>query len=161
MTISSRMGMTAALVAMLLTPLAYAGGIQSEKEAVSLAESAMKKIVADDIEGATEFLRPYASMDWGELNAMTKHVAETYRTRPAGFGDPLGYAYATRESVSDTVLRVTFIEKFKRKPLLWEFYFYKPEQNWLLWGLTFNASEARMFNLAPIPVPQASQPAAR
>jgi len=161
MTISCRIGMVSALVAMLFAPFAHAGGVQSEKEAIMLAESAMKKIVADDVEGATELLRPHASIDWGELNALTKHVAETYRTRPAGFGDPLGYAYATRESVGDSVLRVTFIEKFKRKPLLWEFYFYKPEQNWLLLGFTFNASEARMFNLAPLPPPQASSPAVR
>ena len=161
MTISCRMGVMPALAAMLLAPLAYAGGVQSEKEAVALAESAMKKIVADNVEGATEILRPYASMDWGEFNAMSRHVAETYRTRPAGFGDPQGYAYVAREPLGDTVLRVTFIEKFKRKPLLWEFYFYKPDQNWFLWGYAFNASEARMFNLAPLPAPQASPPAAQ
>lgn len=161
MKVCYRMGIVFALAIQLFSSQVFAGGVRSEKEAIALAESAMKKIVVDDVEGATEILRPHASIDWGELNALTKHVSESYRARPAGFGDPLGYVYVKHESLGDTVLRVTFIEKFKRKPLQWEFFFYKPAQDWLLMGFVFSASDMRMFNLAPTTPPQTSQPPSR
>jgi len=144
------------LMAMFCVVTAFASGTGSEKEAIALADDAMKKIVADDIDGAIDLLRPHTSLDWGEYNALSKRTAEMYRTRPAGFGDPLGYVYIKHESMSDTLLRVTFIEKCKRKPLQWDFFFYKPGQDWLLSGLTFNAAEVTMFSITLPPPPHST-----
>lgn len=134
------------LVTILFAPYAFATDLRSDNDAVVVADNAMKKIAVDDIEGAIETLRPYAGIEFGELNVLTKSLSVIYKSRPGGFGDPLGYKYIAQESLGDTVLRVTFIQKFKHKPLLWNFYFYKPERDWLFWTVSFKGAAQVMFD---------------
>lgn len=140
-------GLVIALMTVFMESKAFASGVHSSNDAISLAENAMKKIVVDDVEGALELLRPYSSVEWGEFNALAKSVADTYRTRPGGFGDSLGYTLLSTESVGDTLLRISFLQKFKRRPLQWDFYFYKPEQDWLIWTFQFRGAALVMFDL--------------
>jgi hypothetical protein len=154
-----RLGIVVTSATLLFATSAFAAGALSE-EAVALADSAMKKIVLDDLEGAIEMLRLHSSIEWGELNIGTKRVVDAFRARPGGFGEPLGDAYVTQESFGETVLRVTFIQKFKRKPLRWDFFFCKPEQEWLYWSVRFAAAPETMFNLVPLPaIPTSPRPA--
>ena len=142
-----RVGSLVTLAMLLSVTSAWSAGLRTEKDAVGLAETAMKRIVLDDIEGAIDILRPYASIEWGEFNIGMKRIADAFGARPGGFGEPLGYADVKEEALGGTLLHVTFIEQFRRKPLTWDFFFYKPEQDWLFWSVRFTAAPALMFNL--------------
>ncbi|MHA2938205.1 hypothetical protein ACXJY6_07885 [Vibrio sp. RC27] len=48
------------------------------------------------------------------------------------YGEYLGSEIISVEELSPSLIRISALEKRLRHPLTWEFYFYKPEDNWLL-----------------------------
>ena len=51
---------------------------------------------------------------------------------PALFGAYLGMELVHEEQISPSVMRVVAIEKREIHPIIWEFYFYKPKENWVI-----------------------------
>ncbi len=50
----------------------------------------------------------------------------------ATLGSPLGYEFVKEQRYGDSMVRVVYILKYDKGPVIWEFYFYKPKSEWIL-----------------------------
>ncbi len=98
---------------------------------------------------ATEFMEAILGEGWkdapGRLlkgsnieaenpQAASKIVALLEAQR-AKFGEPLGYELARKEEIGTSVIYLYFILKFEAKPVVWEFFYYRPAEQWTLINL--------------------------
>lgn len=56
----------------------------------------------------------------------------------AALGSPLGFEFVKEQRYGDSVIRVVYILKYDKGPIMWEFYFYKPKSDWILINMEFN-----------------------
>ncbi len=54
------------------------------------------------------------------------------------YGKVLGYEVVHNEQLSNSLARLVYILKLERHPTIWEFYFYKPGDQWVLINVKFN-----------------------
>jgi hypothetical protein len=50
----------------------------------------------------------------------------------ATLGTPLGYEFVKEQRYGDSIVRVVYILKYDKGPVIWDFYFYKPKSDWIL-----------------------------
>lgn len=98
---------------------------------------------------ATEFLEAILGEGWkdapGRLLKGSKIESENpeagskivalLEAQRAKLGDPLGYELARREEIGTSVIYLYFILKFADKPVIWEFFYYRPAEQWTLINL--------------------------
>lgn len=53
-------------------------------------------------------------------------------------GDIIGFEKVREEEFGTSVVRLVYISKAERSPIIWEFYFYKPKSDWFLANIMFN-----------------------
>lgn len=53
------------------------------------------------------------------------------------YGNPVGQELVFREPLGESVLRLVYLQKFERLPLVWEFYFYRTRSRWILINIQF------------------------
>lgn len=56
------------------------------------------------------------------------------------FGGYIGHENVQYEELSPSLVRVVEIAKHERHPIVWEFYFYKPKNKWIVAETTFKDS---------------------
>lgn len=53
------------------------------------------------------------------------------------YGGVLGFEKVEEEVFGDSLVRLTYLQKFERHPLVWEFFFYRPKDGWVLSNIQF------------------------
>jgi hypothetical protein len=53
------------------------------------------------------------------------------------YGSPLGFEKIHEEDLSPSLKRLVYLQKFEQYPVVWEFYFYKPKDTWIINTLNF------------------------
>ncbi len=54
------------------------------------------------------------------------------------YGDVLGYEKIAERAFGTSVVRLVYIMKTEKAPMVWVFNFYKPEEKWFLGNVEFN-----------------------
>ncbi len=54
------------------------------------------------------------------------------------YGKILGHEKIREERIGKSIVRLVYILKSEQAPTTWEFYFYKPKNNWFLSNVIFN-----------------------
>ena len=54
------------------------------------------------------------------------------------YGKILAYENIRMEKFGESIIRLVYVLKSETGPTIWEFYFYKPSNNWFLVKITFN-----------------------
>jgi len=54
------------------------------------------------------------------------------------YGKIVGLEKIREERIGESIIRLAYILKLETAPTIWEFYFYKPGDNWFLANITFN-----------------------
>lgn len=54
------------------------------------------------------------------------------------FGAILDYEKIREENIGSSLVRFVYILKHEKAPTIWQFYFYRPKDNWFLVNVTFN-----------------------
>ncbi|MCK5237411.1 MAG: hypothetical protein KAR06_10530 [Deltaproteobacteria bacterium] len=54
------------------------------------------------------------------------------------FGKVIGYELIHEESYGSSFVELVYIMKLEDAPIFWKFYFYKPNKEWFVTGVTFN-----------------------
>jgi hypothetical protein len=54
------------------------------------------------------------------------------------YGKALGYELAIEKTFGTSVVRLVYILKMKKHPVVWEFFFYRPKDAWFLANFDIN-----------------------
>jgi hypothetical protein len=54
------------------------------------------------------------------------------------YGKSIGFELHNEKTFGDSIVRLTYIQRFEKHPLVWRFWFYRPAGNWYLDNVVFN-----------------------
>ena len=120
---------------------------QSKDQTKQLSDRFMTAIVALDVQGGFKILKPYfrtaSEEDFAKLQVQTINQLDAYAER---FGFPVGSEMVKEETISDFLIRYTYIEKYAANILRWTFTFYKPKDQWIFQSLAWDENIQAVFD---------------
>ena len=124
---------------------AAAEGLRSAGEIRSTLRVALVQAQGDHMAEFFAAIKPFWLIsDDGYASAMAKTTAARVDVQKK-LGKSLGMEEIKVELVSDTVMKVVYLEKFQRSCLIWNFFFYKPETEWVLTTFEWDESIRSLF----------------
>ena len=106
-------------------------------EPTAQAESLLTSIVKNDIDEGFNHLFSGTELIKVKPQALDLLKAQT-KTVVALFGQPIGFEKVTEKLHGKSVVRLVYLLKTEKHPLVWEFYFYKLKDQWIASQVTFN-----------------------
>lgn len=107
----------------------------------------MAKLKADDLVGFFVILETDPIATVTKPNEGMKQTLKLQRDEFAKHqGRPIGDVELVRtETIGKSFLRLTYLDKFERHAMLWQFVFYRNADGWKLQGLTWNFNSTVLF----------------
>jgi hypothetical protein len=120
--------------------------------AIVLVASSQLSQAKEPIEFSTEFFKmveagkiseAYDQLFSGSQIPAQKPQAVDLLKRQTSSGLPLyggivGLEKIREERIGNSIIRLVYVLKLELAPTVWEFYFYKPKENWFLANVIFN-----------------------
>ena len=96
-----------------------------------------KTVVSGNISGAYDKLFIGSSIPKDKPQAVSLLKQQTSSGLPL-YGRLLGYEKISEEMHGASIVRYVYVLKSEKAPTVWEFFFYKPENEWFLANVIFN-----------------------
>ncbi len=97
------------------------------------------------MEAGVQLTRPYLIIPEHEFLGMLDQMKMQGPAITQRFGKTLSIELAVIEEVGDSLMLVMYLQKFEKHVLRWKFYYYKPDQEWVLNTFTFDDQIFAMF----------------
>ena len=135
-----------ALVFLVFVSLSSNAATLADKEAAKeLAKKVMSQIAKGNMEAGIKLTQPYLIVPEHEFHAMLDQMKMQGPAITQRFGRTLDVEVAAVEEVGKSLMLVMYIQKFERHLLRWKFYFYKPQEEWVLNTFLFDDQIYSMF----------------
>lgn len=121
-------------------PSAPPAVLHTDEHVRLLANHVMRAIGQTDVHAAYSAMLPHTVLSSAELNrlfqdATKQRASEAFVQR---YGQTLGFEFVTSTQPSESLMRLSYIERSERQPIPWTFYFYRRKSVWVLsdfsWG---------------------------
>lgn len=126
-------------VIFLFCSVSNADMLKDKEAAKDLALSVMKHIGKGNVESGLKLMKPYLIIPDHEFEG----ALNTFRMQAPAieqrFGKTLGMEFSHIQEVGESLMLVMYIQKFENHMMRWKFYFYKPNDSWVL--NTFNTDD--------------------
>ncbi|MFK8067486.1 MAG: hypothetical protein AB8D52_04505 [Gammaproteobacteria bacterium] len=124
----------------------HAIGFGSIAEAEEKLEQVMEYMNKLEIEKGFSALKPYWPLPDEEIDSVVYQTKQQLPVIRERFGQPLGHEKACIQSIADSWKRISYLQKFEKHTLLWNVVLYKPENEWVLNGFSFDDSWQKLFS---------------
>lgn len=104
--------------------------IHNEDQARALADQALELVVAGDFDSAFGVLKPHWPLPQSEIDMLVMQTVKQRGMAESRFGKSLGYELVKSERISESLLRLTYLEIVENTPIRWRFLFYRPDDVW-------------------------------
>ena len=125
-------------VVLMAAGLSFGDTVPDENAAKGLTDKIMAKAGAGDTSGAFEMIKSYAAISAVEIDGIilqSKRSMDQFRPR---YGTPIGFEFIDSKKSGSSLLRLRYIQKNTRYPLIWIFDFYKAKDGWVLNAFNWN-----------------------
>lgn len=136
-----------ALIALLLawSPLSLADTFPTTAAARSFTDKIMAKVAAGEIEAGVKMMKQYSAIPAAEFDAMVGQLALQIPVINQRFGKPIGSEFISEAKVGQSFVRLTYLSKYERHAMKWDFYLYKSPQGWIINTFNFDDKIQDMF----------------
>lgn len=126
--------------------LSYADTLKDKKAAKELTKSVMELVGKGEQEKGLKLIKPYLIIPEHEFDGLLNSLRMQAPAIEQRFGKVLGAEFFKVEEVGESLMLVMYVQKFEKHIMRWNFYFYKPNETWVL--NTFNTDDKiqLMFN---------------
>ncbi len=129
----------ALLVSLLFSVQVHASELASIEEAKLLAKNVMALVGKGDSNKGLQLCKPYLIIPESEFDVMLNNLKMQQPMMEQRFGKTLGVENISEKFVGNSFMRITYVQKFEKHAMRWNFYFYKPKNGWVL--DTFNTDD--------------------
>ncbi len=141
---------TIVLVLAILSGTSLFAAVQAEtlaspEEARALTDRVMRQVSSGDIVGGLATLKPYAAVPEAEMDALIGQAALQVPFVSMRFGETKGVEFICEERVGESLLQIVQLQKYEKSPMVWTFFFYKPDERWLITAFYFHDNAAELF----------------
>ena len=115
---------------------ANAATLKDKNAAKALASSVMNKVAQGKTLEGVDLVKDYLIVPLPEFETLKNQISMQTPMIEQRFGKTIKVELASVEEVGESLMLVIYIQKFEKHLLRWKFYFYKPNDEWVL--NTFN-----------------------
>lgn len=126
------------LLLTIISTQSYAATFASIDEAEKKLAQAMGHMDKLEVEKGFTTLKSYWPLPGEEIDSVIYQTKQQLPMIKERFGQPLGSEKACVQSIGDSWVRVTYLQKFEKHTLLWKAEFYKPKNEWVLNTFAFH-----------------------
>ena len=127
------------LVVMLtLAGTARADTLESVDDVRALVQRAMDHVLEGNAFILFNLLKPYYPFGDDELTDLMLKTVEQRKSFLERYGKTVGIVLVDERMVAETILRITYLEKFERHIIRWVFTFYRPDDRWIVNSILWN-----------------------
>ena len=138
----------ALLVAMCLVASFYARaaeGLPGPKEARAFADQVMAKVAIGQLDAAIAEMKRYTIVPEAEIDASLGQFKLQLPVIAQRFGSTIGSEFVREDKVGESLLRITYLQRFDRHAMKWFFYFYRGSNGWVLNTFRFDDNVLSLF----------------
>jgi hypothetical protein len=133
------------LLALVVSTVSSADTLKDKDEAKELAHSVMVLIgKGKTVEGLT-LTKPYLIIPSHEFEGVLSSLKMQQPIMDQRFGKTIGMELSHIKEVGDSLMLISYIQKFEKHVMSWRFYFYKPNNRWVLNTFRTDDNIALMF----------------
>ncbi len=123
--------------ALVLAAFIFSAHVALAKEPREFTEVFFKMVLAGQISNAYDQLFAGSPITTQKPQAINALKRQTSTVLPL-YGRILGFEKIKEEEIGKSIMRLLYVLKLEMMPTVWEFYFYKPADNWYLVNVKFN-----------------------
>ncbi len=128
-------------VILLMIPFcAIAEGSSSPKD---MANEFLGSVIEGDISNAYDRLLEGSEIPVDKPQDVKALKQQTESGLPL-YGKPLGYELVREQRFGNSVVRLLYLLKSEKGPIVWDFYFYKPMDSWVLASVDYSVQLQRL-----------------
>jgi hypothetical protein len=117
--------------------LVISAHVSHAKEPSEFTEEFFKMVMAGKIPEAYDQLFVGSQIPTQKPQAVDMLKRQTSSGLPL-YGSIVGLEKIREERIGKSIIRLVYVLKLELAPTTWEFYFYKPKENWFLGNVIFN-----------------------
>ena len=103
----------------------------------ALAEQMMSHYIKKEFTEGMAVAKPHWPLPQVELDNLIKTIETQWPIVDKRFGNAVGYELAQKQKIGDSFIRYYYLHKFNNHAIYWKITFYKPENNWVVNGVSF------------------------
>jgi len=126
-------------LAVMFCNLSYADTLKDKESALNLAKNVMELVGTGEVEAGVKLIKPYLIIPDHEFEGVLESLRLQMPAIEKRFGKTVGMEFSQVQEVGESLMLVMYIQKFEKHVMRWKFYFYKPEDTWVL--NTFNTDD--------------------
>lgn len=120
-------------IAILLMSLTTLADTLKDKDAAkALVKSVMDSVEKKQPVEALGLIKPYLITPSSEFEVMSEQMKLQLPMIEQRFGKTLGVEFIGSDEVGESLMLISYIQKFEKHFMCWRFYFYKPSKEWVL-----------------------------
>ena len=136
---------TLALLLLCIPYVALSGGIPSIVDARAIADNAMESFGREEFDPGYEGLKPYWPLPVAEIDNLINQTLTQWPLVQQRFGKSLGTEFVKEEKGGESFVRFTYLQKFEKHAIRWLFIFYRPKNEWVINGVTYDDQVSQLF----------------
>lgn len=113
-------------------------GFAGKEEVKAYCETVMNMLMKGKTKEAFDLLGAEWSFDEAEIGKARDQSEREQAVLKERFGQAVGIQLVKEEEVAGVGLRYTYIIRYEKAPIRWQFIFYKPKDRWLLNGFKWD-----------------------
>jgi len=110
----------------------HAAQLSSVDEAKKLASDVMNEVGKGNSSKGLELFKPFLIIPESEFNVMLESLQMQQPMIDQRFGRTIGVELINEEMVGKSFMKVVYAQKFEKHAMRWIFYFYRPNNGWVL-----------------------------
>ena len=122
------------------------GSLGSKEECKTLCDEVMAALAGSAIREAFQKVGPHWAFGPGELSEFQIKTTQQMTAATPRYGKPIGYEFIRQAAVGESLVRLTYLQKFERYLCRWTFTFYKPRDRWLLTDFKWDSQTQALFD---------------
>mgnify|MGYP006183384685 CR=1 FL=1 len=130
----------------LLCSATNADTLKDKNAAKDLVSSIMSHVGKGDVETGLKLAKPYLSIPEHEFEGVVNSFRMQAPAIEQRFGKTLGSEFSHIQEVGTSLMLIMYIQKFETHVMRWKFYFYKPNESWILNTFNFDDKINLMFD---------------
>jgi hypothetical protein len=120
-------------------------GFTGREKAKSYCETVMNLLMKGKNQEAFDLLKAEWLYDPADVQKAREQNEREQAVLIERFGQPVGIQLVKEEEVAGVGLKYTYLIRYEKTPIRWQFVFYKPKDRWLLNGFKWDSSFEALF----------------
>ena len=120
-----------------MTGVTHAKELKNQIDTKTLVDKMVSHFIKKEFTEGMALAKPHWPLPEVELENLIKTIEKQWPIVDQRFGQAVGQEMVSKQKIGDSFLRYYYLHKFKNHAIYWEITFYKPEDNWVVNGVSF------------------------